>query len=175
MSVEAMNLGELRVRRGRASDLDAMLRLERATETAPHWAPRTYAAILGSQEALAGGVEGAALRRCLFVAESGQGLVGFAVGALQLDQVGDLESVVVADLVRRNGIGRALCGAVIEWCRAQGASGIALEVRAGSAGAIALYEGLGFVGVGRRAGYYSEPEEDALIMRLGSMGLETEL
>jgi ribosomal-protein-alanine N-acetyltransferase len=41
-----------------------------------------------------------------------------------------------------------------------------LEVRAGSGGAIALYAGLGFVVAGRRAGYYREPEEDALLMRL---------
>ena len=41
-----------------------------------------------------------------------------------------------------------------------------LEVRAGSVGAIALYEGLGFVVVGRRRGYYREPVEDALLMRL---------
>jgi ribosomal-protein-alanine N-acetyltransferase len=80
--------------------------------------------------------------------------------------VGELESVVVADAARRAGIGRVLCGAVIDWCLSQDATEIALEVRAGSAGAIALYQGLRFVEVGRRAGYYSEPEEDALLMRL---------
>jgi ribosomal-protein-alanine N-acetyltransferase len=41
-----------------------------------------------------------------------------------------------------------------------------LEVRAGSGGAIALYAGLGFVVAGRRVGYYREPVEDALLMRL---------
>ena len=41
-----------------------------------------------------------------------------------------------------------------------------LEVRAGSAGAIGLYEGLGFVGVGRRRGYYRDPVDDAVLMRL---------
>jgi ribosomal protein S18 acetylase RimI-like enzyme len=40
-------------------------------------------------------------------------------------------------------------------------------VREGSAGAIALYEGLRFREVGRRVGYYREPEEDAVLMRLG--------
>jgi ribosomal-protein-alanine N-acetyltransferase len=39
-------------------------------------------------------------------------------------------------------------------------------VRAGSAGAIALYERLGFVAVGRRPGYYRSPVEDAVLMRL---------
>ena len=45
-----------------------------------------------------------------------------------------------------------------------------LEVRAGSVGAIALYGGLGFVVVGRRKGYYREPVEDALLMKLELAG-----
>ena len=52
------------------------------------------------------------------------------------------------------------------WCRGQGAAALELEVRAGSEGAIALYAGLGFVGRGRRGGYYLEPVEDAVLMRL---------
>jgi ribosomal protein S18 acetylase RimI-like enzyme len=47
---------------------------------------------------------------------------------------------------------------------------IALEVRAGSVGAIAFYQGLGFVRVGRRARYYNDPEDDALMMRLRADG-----
>ncbi len=67
---------------------------------------------------------------------------------------------------RRVGVGRALCEAVIDWCRGQGAAAMELEVRAGGGGAIALYAGLGFVAVGQRQGYYREPVEDALLMRL---------
>jgi ribosomal-protein-alanine N-acetyltransferase len=59
---------------------------------------------------------------------------------------------------------------VIDWCRAQGAEAVELEVRASSAGAIALYAGLGFVGVGRRPKYYSGPEDDAVLMRLELAG-----
>jgi ribosomal-protein-alanine N-acetyltransferase len=59
-----------------------------------------------------------------------------------------------------------LCLAVADWCRDRGARALELEVRAGSVGAIALYDGLGFVVAGRRAGYYREPAEDALLMRL---------
>ena len=66
---------------------------------------------------------------------------------------------------RRMGVGRALCEAVIDWCKGQSAA-LELEVRAGSEGAIALYEGLGFVVTGRRGGYYREPAEDAVLMHL---------
>jgi ribosomal-protein-alanine N-acetyltransferase len=55
---------------------------------------------------------------------------------------------------------------VADWCRGEEVATVELEVRAGSAGAIALYSGLGFVVVGRRVGYYREPVEDALLMRL---------
>jgi len=65
---------------------------------------------------------------------------------------------------RREGIGSALCRAVMDWSRREGAHEITLEVRAGSAGAIRLYGGLGFVAVGRRPGYYHDPQEDAVIM-----------
>ena len=43
-----MNLPQLRLRRAVASDLDAILALERATDLAPHWPPSAYAAILAA-------------------------------------------------------------------------------------------------------------------------------
>ena len=100
------------------------------------------------------------------VADAEGRLLGFAVGKVIGFGLGELESVAVDSAARRKGVGRALCEAVIDWCRGQGAEGMELEVRAGSAGAIALYSGLGFVVVGRRKGYYREPVEDALLMKL---------
>jgi len=140
--------------------LDAVVELERACATAPHWGVGVYAEILVGQGA----------RRCLLVAERDGGVVGFAVGLMGADGVGELEGMVVAEFARRAGVGRTLCGAVIDWCRVEGAVEVRLEVRAGSAGAIALYEGLGFVEVGRRARYYVGPEEDAVVMRWGPAG-----
>ena len=164
-----MNAARVQVRTAVASDLDAVVALERVAENAPHWPEATYAAILSSQSA-----EGApATHRCLIVAEADDELVGFAVGVVQpagdapgMDRLAELESVVVAVDARRAGIGRALCGTVLEWCRMQGAAEVVLEVRAASSGAIALYEGLGFKLVGRRPRYYCDPEDDALMMRL---------
>jgi [ribosomal protein S18]-alanine N-acetyltransferase len=153
-----MSIAEVRVRGARGADLDAVMALERASTSAPRWAASVYAGILEEDKANA--------PRCLFIAERDAGVVGFAVGMMGPDGVGELESVVVADAARRVGIGRALCAAVMDWCGEQGATKIVLEVRAGSVGAIALYQGLGFVRAGRRARYYSDPEEDAVLMRL---------
>ena len=96
-------------------------------------------------------------------------MISFAVGkviGIGSESSAELESVAVAASARRAGVGRALCAAVIDWCRAQGAQAIELEVRAASSGAIALYSGLGFVVEGRRPRYYREPMDDAVLMRL---------
>lgn len=150
------------------TDFVSIVALERATEYAPHWAPATYAAMLDTP--------GAALKRCILVAVMDDALVGFAVGLMHLSQdetgtsqsarVAELESVVVATHARRLGIGRALCTAILDRARAQGATEVILEVRATSAGAIALYTSLGFTAAGRRPRYYRDPTDDALAMCL---------
>jgi ribosomal-protein-alanine acetyltransferase len=148
-----------------AAHLDAILALERATQYAPHWPPAAYSAIIAP--------DGSAPRRCLIVAEVGETLVGFAVGLMHPApdpdcgvRIAELESVGVTASARRAGIGRALCGAVFEWCRAQGATEIVLEVRASNQAANSLYAKLGFTQTGRRPHYYRDPEDDALAMRL---------
>ena len=80
--------------------------------------------------------------------------------------IAELESVVVSANARRAGIGRALCSAVLDWSRSQGASEAVLEVRAASSAAIALYASLGFTLAARRPRYYRDPCDDALLMRM---------
>ena len=141
----------------RAGDVAGVIALEHSAAEAPHWAEAEYAAMVGAS---ASGV-----RRGFFVAELRERLVGFAVGKVVGDSA-ELESVAVDVEVRRAGVGRALCVAVAGWCTEQGAAVLELEVRAASAGAIALYTGLGFVFAGVRRGYYRDPVDDAVLMRL---------
>jgi len=158
-----MRAGEFLVRAATGGDLAEVLALERGITEASHWTEAEYAAIV-----LEGASEGA-VRRCFFVAEAEARLLGFAVGKVigsGRGGIGELESVVVMEKARRAGVGRVLCGSVVDWCRKLGATAVELEVRVGSVGAIALYEGLGFVVSGRRGWYYREPAEDALMMRL---------
>ena len=150
---------EWALRPGRPADLYAVLALERATPEAPHWSEADYL------ETVLPGGSGGAVRRQLIVAETEASLIGFVVGGVLFTELrGEIESVAVADSARRMGVGRALCTAVLAWCRETGARRVELEVRAGSGGAIALYGGLGFEVVGRRPGYYAQPREDALVM-----------
>ncbi|MCU1225314.1 MAG: GCN5-related N-acetyltransferase [Edaphobacter sp.] len=156
-----MSATGMQIRLAHAADLDAIVRLERAVAEAPHWAEAEYAAMLVA------GID--TVRRCLFVGETDGRLIGFAVGkviGVGAGSSAELESVAVDPEARRGGVGRMLCFAVIGWCREQGVETMDLEVRAASAGAIALYIGMGFVAVGRRRGYYIGPAEDALLMKL---------
>jgi ribosomal-protein-alanine N-acetyltransferase len=93
---------------------------------------------------------------------------GMTVGHASARRLADDVHVVrlVVDVAqRRRGIGRALLAGLIGWSRDHGAARITLEVRAGNGAAIALYEQMGFVTLGRRAGYYPDGE-DALVCTL---------
>ena len=74
-------------------------------------------------------------------------------------------NVAVSPAYRRQGIGESLMVALMEALKERGIESLTLEVRASNEGAIALYDRLGFQQVGRRPNYYTDPREDALIMR----------
>ncbi len=150
------------IRKAKQVDLAEILLLERESPTAPHWSAGEYAALLQPGESV---------RRCLFVAVQTVGLGGFSVGSV-VGSDAELESVVVHDSLRRQGLGSSLCRAMMEWSQREGAAAISLEVRAASPWALRLYGGLGFVATGRRPRYYQDPTDDAIVMRcvLGGVG-----
>ncbi len=160
LATRSTSLTEVRLRQAAPTDLEGILALERETANAPHWPPATYAAIFDAPSE-------SKPQRCLFVAERHTTIVGFASAVLRpAESSAELETVAVATSARRSGIGRALCLAVLDWCRERGSTSILLEVRATSATAIALYSSLGFSLEGRRPNYYREPTDDALILGL---------
>lgn len=81
-----------------------------------------------------------------------------------------LLNLSVAPDMRRQGLGAALLARFVDDARRCGAEQMFLEVRAGNAAAIALYETAGFERIARRDAYYPAtatlPAEDALVMRL---------
>lgn len=77
----------------------------------------------------------------------------------------DMMNVAVSPEARRKGIAERLISELVEQLRKQKSHCLTLEVRASNVPAIALYQKLEFIQVGRRPNYYHNPKEDALILR----------
>ena len=77
-----------------------------------------------------------------------------------------INNVAVRSEYRRRGIGAALLGRILHEARRRKANTAFLEVRSANLPAQALYEKNGFRAIARRANYYSEPLEDAVVMSL---------
>lgn len=80
-------------------------------------------------------------------------VVGWLTASMVLDQ-SELELIVIDSSMRRQGLARQLMMVWSETVAQQDVSELLLEVRESNVGAIALYESLGFVQVGRRKNYY---------------------
>ncbi len=166
------------VRRAQLSDIEAIRELATAVRMMPRWAGADYHAYCVSTE------PGDTQVKSLFVAciqtpDEGASfafgrkeVVGFAAFSA-ISRIGGgectLENMAVAEPWRRQGIALRLLAAGLLWCRAwcpgAGAeTSLWLEVRASNRGAIALYENAGFVVTGSRPRYYTQPEEDAILM-----------
>ena len=101
--------------------------------------------------------------RC-FVAVSGQQVCGFAAFTCAAGEA-NLDALSVAAPVRRHGAARALLGGAFQALRAQGTECVFLEVRTQNAPARALYQSLGFIQTGIRKGFYTNPKDDAILMK----------
>jgi ribosomal-protein-alanine N-acetyltransferase len=77
-----------------------------------------------------------------------------------------INNVAVRSQYRRRGIGAALLNHVINEARRRKAKAAFLEVRSANRAAQTLYEKSGFKAIARRPNYYSEPQEDAVVMTL---------
>jgi ribosomal protein S18 acetylase RimI-like enzyme len=152
------------IRALREADLPVIRAWMRDAAEAPMWSDADLAGLLtppsGDQRRI----------RKAWAAEDDQSAItGFAV-ASALCVPGtpaecELEFVLVPPQARRRGIGRTLVQTVLAWARDQGAQEVWLEVRESNATALRLYKQSGFVTTGRRAGYYADPVEDAVLMR----------
>jgi len=89
---------------------------------------------------------------------------GFVVARCASDEL-EILLVAVMPAARRRGVGTALVAAALADAARAGAVAAHLEVRASNAAAIALYERLGFVAVGRRPRYYDATEDAVLMSR----------
>jgi ribosomal-protein-alanine N-acetyltransferase len=93
----------------------------------------------------------------------GEQLVGYVINSRYVDAWHVMNVAVDPDYQRR-GIATTLLQRLFELTADDERRGYTLEVRVSNAGAIELYERLGFERRGTRRGYYTDNREDALIM-----------
>ena len=105
----------------------------------------------------------ATLRRLLRLGGAGDRVLGFAGVWFTADQL-HLVTIAVALDFQRRGIARRMLLHCFALAEDAGARSIALEVRPSNQRAIRLYELFGFRLAGRRAHYYANNGEDALVM-----------
>jgi ribosomal-protein-alanine N-acetyltransferase len=153
------------IRAMQPADLDEVLTIAAAAAEAPQWPRSAYNPYLALD------ANPALLRTALVAVDPGgpdrTAVLAFACATLLPDGVQNLcqlDSMAVHPSHRRRGLGAALLREVLSWAAQYGAHHFSLEVRASNTAAIALYQGFGFRPEGRRPGYYTHPEEDALLL-----------
>lgn len=133
-----------------AEDLDQVMEIETALFTPP-WTKEGFFTFLTRKDAL-----------FLVVVEKGR-ILGYCGLLMVLDE-GDITNVAVRPERQREGIGHFLMESMIRLAGELGVTTIHLEVRKGNDTAKRLYERVGFTVDGIRKNYYSDPQEDALLM-----------
>lgn len=99
------------------------------------------------------------------VTEAEGKVVGY-IGFWKILDEGQITNIAIHPDFRGLGYGRALITAMIEKAQEMEIHAITLEVRKSNMVAISLYESFGFKTAGIRKNYYSDNNEDALIMWL---------
>lgn len=84
----------------------------------------------------------------------------------QIDCRAQIQNIAVAPEHRREGIASQLLRSAVSGAKRAGAHAVHLEVRASNLAAQRLYEEEGFELETRRRDHYTQPREDALLLRL---------
>ena len=80
-----------------------------------------------------------------------------------------LMNLAVRESMRRRGVGRTLVTAALHLGLEQAATRAVLEVRTSNDAARSLYTHIGFVPIGSRPRYYTNPIEDAVLMEMNPL------
>ena len=101
--------------------------------------------------------------RAYFVAKVANQVVGYA-GLMITGSDGHVTTIAVDPEWQRQHIGTRLLLALTTAAVDAGCTGLTLEVRVTNAGAQAMYRDFGFAPAGIRKNYYTETNEDAIVM-----------
>jgi [ribosomal protein S18]-alanine N-acetyltransferase len=133
------------------NDLDAVMEIEHSSFSIP-W----------SREAFYNEIEQNHLSTYLVV-EDGERVAGYCGVWLVVDEA-HITNVAVLPDYRGQGLGEALMQRIMKIAKEVGARVMTLEVRVSNKAAQGLYRKMGFQDGGIRKRYYSDNQEDALVM-----------
>ena len=131
-------------------DLPEMMRIERASFPTP-WTVSMYFKEMVREQAV------------FLAAMAGPRLAGYACG-WSVEDEGHLLKIAVDEEFRRQAIGRTLMAAMEAEFQARAVREIWLEARERNLAGKSFYLALGYSEMGRRKKYYSDTDEDALLM-----------
>lgn len=137
------------IRRMKPEDLDQVMMLERQIFSRP-WSEKSMRSALQQDT--------------IYLVDVADGKIRGYLGIWCMAEDGDLCNMAVAEQARRGGVASRLMEEGMACCRRQGVHRIVLEVRESNLPAKTLYQSKGFVPIGVRKQYYSEPRENAVIM-----------
>jgi ribosomal-protein-alanine acetyltransferase len=132
-------------------DAAAAREILKASPEASQWTELGFQELLGWPGVLA------------LVSEHESKVYGFIIGR-QVAEEAEILNLAVIPAKRRKGEGGSLLNAAMEEFRARQVSRVFLEVRESNEGGMAFYKNHGFSKTGRRASYYRNPEEAAIVM-----------
>ncbi len=139
-------------------DLEAVMEVEHASFTNP-WTLDMYLSDLANEN----------VSHILIARDDGGRVIGFCAFWHVVDEV-HINNLAVTPRFRRSGVASALLTRVFGDAAQLGATRVTMEVSRTNEAAQGLYERFGFGVAGVRVDYYSQPTEDALVLRLDLTG-----
>ncbi len=98
-----------------------------------------------------------------WVATENNDVIGYIGMSVVIDE-GYIFNVAVSETHRKKGIGSALINELVTYGKKNNLCFITLEVRESNINAQSLYSKFGFIKVGERKNYYSNPKENAILL-----------
>ena len=132
-------------------DLDRIVEIEQLSFTLPWSRPSFYQELTNNPYA-----------RYIVMEHDGQ-IIGYCGMWLVMDEA-HITNIAVLPQFRGKKLGEALMRQAMTLAREEGAQTMTLEVRVSNTVAQSLYRKLGFLNGGIRKRYYSDNQEDALVM-----------
>ena len=152
----------VRLRRMMRKDLPEVIAIEHQSFSNP-WPDTTFE----------GEIQNIGLSYPVVAVDEAEGnIIGYVIFWIIRDEV-QINNVAVHPDYRRRRIAENMFRDILAVLEQNGILFVTLEVRAGNAAALTLYEKLGFKKIGYRKEYYTHPAEDAVVMGLsfGSLKL----